>query len=796
MGVLNYLSEEGRDLHRLEKKALKVMALENKLQTLSDDQLRQKTQEFKERYNNGESLDSMLIEAFAVAREAGRRVLGLFAYKEQIMGGIVMFEGNIAELKTGEGKTLVATMPTYLEALAGKGVHVITVNEYLSERDAKQMGEIYRFLGLSTGINNRELSHREKQAAFACDITYTTNAELGFDYLRDNMVTEVSKRVLRGLHVAFLDEADSILIDESRTPLIISGGKKKTAQIYEQCDSFVKTLEAPEYDFDPTTKEKKLISGDYDIDDKTKQVMLTDKGIRKAEKYFKIKNLYDAEHTQLVHHINQALKANYAMMKEVEYIVNSEGMIVLVDQFTGRTMPGRSYSDGLQQAIQAKEGVEIEAETSTMATITYQNFFRLYDKLAGMTGTAKTEEEELLSTYNMAVVVIPTHRPILREDQDDLIFIHKSSKYKALVQETKNLYKVGRPVLIGTVAVETSELIHNMLVKEGIPHEVLNAKNHAKEAEIIAKAGLPGAVTIATNMAGRGTDIKLNAMSRAAGGLVVLGSERHESRRIDNQLRGRSGRQGDPGRSQFFVSMEDDIVKRFGGGSIQRMMLKADEGDDTPIKSKAFSKAMTMVQKRAEGYNFDSRKNVLDYDDVLRRQREIVYKERDIILEEDDAHDRVKKVFEKCIDRIFEENLLASKKHKIDILELCHEINMLGMSLDKRVTPSELEAVDKKDLKDYVQNRVWSIYSEMIDPVLNSFLPFEKTMVLKILDRNWVAHIDTMDKLRTGIHLRSYAQNNPLQQYVEEGFTLFEEMNVKTDHDITQALLMLRINQA
>lgn len=795
MGVLNYLSEEGRDLHRLEKKALKVLALENKLQKLSDDQLRQKTQEFKERYNNGESLDSMLIEAFAVAREAGRRVLGLFAYKEQIMGGIVMFEGNIAELKTGEGKTLVATMPTYLEALAGKGVHVITVNEYLSERDAKQMGEIYRFLGLSTGINNRELSHREKQAAFACDITYTTNAELGFDYLRDNMVTEVSKRVLRGLHVAFLDEADSILIDESRTPLIISGGKKKTAQIYEQCDSFVKTLEAPEYDFDPTTKEKKLISGDFDIDDKTKQVMLTDKGIRKAEKYFKIKNLYDAEHTQLVHHINQALKANYTMMKEVEYIVNSEGMIVLVDQFTGRTMPGRSYSDGLQQAIQAKEGVEIEAETSTMATITYQNFFRLYDKLAGMTGTAKTEEEELLSTYNMAVVVIPTHRPILREDQDDLIFIHKSSKYKALVQETKNLYKVGRPVLIGTVAVETSELIHNMLVKEGIPHEVLNAKNHAKEAEIIAKAGLPGAVTIATNMAGRGTDIKLNAMSRAAGGLVVLGSERHESRRIDNQLRGRSGRQGDPGRSQFFVSMEDDIVKRFGGGSIQRMMLKADEGDDTPIKSKAFSKAMTMVQKRAEGYNFDSRKNVLDYDDVLRRQREIVYKERDVILEEDDAHDRVKKVFEKCIDRIFEENLLASKKHKIDILELCHEINMLGMSLDKRVTPSELEAVDKKDLKDYVQNRVWSIYSEMIDPVLNSFLPFEKTMVLKILDRNWVAHIDTMDKLRTGIHLRSYAQNNPLQQYVEEGFTLFEEMNVKTDHDITQALLMLRINQ-
>lgn len=795
MSIFNRLSEEGRDLHRLEKKALKVMALEDAMKALSDDQLCQKTQEFKDRYNNGETLDSMLIEAFAVAREAGRRTLGLFAYKEQIMGGIVMFEGNVAELKTGEGKTLVATMPTYLEALAGKGVHVITVNEYLSERDAKQMGEVYRFLGMTTGINYRELTPREKQEAFACDITYTTNAELGFDYLRDNMVTEVSKRVLRGLHVAFLDEADSILIDESRTPLIISGGKKKTAQIYEQCDRFVKTLTAPEYDFDSVTKEKKLVSGDYDIDNKTKQAMLSETGIRKAESYFKIGNLYDSEHTQLVHHINQALKANYTMMKEVEYIVNSEGMIVLVDQFTGRTMPGRAYSDGLQQAIQAKEGVEIEDETSTLATITYQNFFRLYDKLAGMTGTAKTEEEELLSTYNMAVVAIPTHRPILRDDQDDLIFIHKSSKYKALVQETKRLYEAGQPVLIGTIAVETSELIHNMLEKEGIPHEVLNAKNHAKEAEIIARAGLPGAVTIATNMAGRGTDIKLNAMSRAVGGLVVLGSERHESRRIDNQLRGRSGRQGDPGRSQFYVSMEDDIVKRFGGGSIQRMMLKTSDEDDTPIRSKSFSKAMTTVQKRAEGYNFDSRKNVLDYDDVLRRQREIVYKERDLILEQETVHDKVRTIFDKCIDRIFEENILSTKGRKVDILELCQEINMLGMPLDKRLTPAELEAVDRKELQNFVKEKIWEIYSEMISSVYNSFLSFEKVMVLKILDRNWIAHIDTMDKLRNGIHLRSYAQNNPLQQYVEEGFALFEEMNVKTDHDITQALLMLRFNQ-
>ena len=691
--------------------------------------------------------------------------------------------------------TLVATMPTYLEALAGKGVHVVTVNEYLSERDASQMGEIYRFLGMSTGVNKREMTAREKQEAFACDITYTTNAELGFDYLRDNMVTNVKDRVLRGLHVAFIDEADSILIDESRTPLIISGGNRVTAQIYEECDKFAKLLEEPKYEFDKVENENKIVSGDFDVDQKTRQIMLTESGIHKAEVGFHIQNLYDPEHTQLVHHINQAIKANFTMSKGVEYVVNSEGMIVLVDQFTGRTMPGRAYSDGLQQAIQAKEGVEIEAETSTLATITYQNFFRLYDKLAGMTGTAKTEEEEFLSTYNMKVVVVPTHRPVIRDDQADLIFIHKASKYEAIVNEAKRLYKTGQPVLIGTIAVETSELLHEMLEAAGVPHEVLNAKNHAREAEIIAKAGQPYSVTIATNMAGRGTDIKLTKQSRDLGGLVVLGSERHESRRIDNQLRGRSGRQGDPGRSQFFVSMEDDLVQRFGGGAVQKMLLKISDDDDAPIQSRTFSKAMTSAQKRAEGYNFDSRKNVLDYDDVLRRQREIVYKERDGILENADSHNLVHMMFDKTVEQIIEENKAKSKNGKISADALCTSLNELGMAEDAQFMEQEILPLKQKEIESYVKTKLWNNYQKMIKPVYNSFMDFEKTLVLKTIDRNWMNHIDIMDKLRNGIHLRSYAQNNPLQQYVEEGFALFEDMNAKINYEVTQRLLYLRITK-
>ena len=537
-------SEEQRELASLEKMADKVISYEPEMQKLSDEELADKTTEYKERLANGETIDDILYEAFATAREMAYRQLGEKPYKVQIMGAIAMHKGDIAEMKTGEGKTLTATMCVYLNALAGKGVHVITVNEYLAGRDADWMGRIYRALGLTVGVNKRELNAREKREAYECDITYTTNSELGFDYLRDNMVTSVKDRVMRGLHMAIIDEVDSVLIDESRTPLIISGGKKQTANLYIQADKFVKTLEAPEYETDKFTHEKTLISGDYDIDQKTRQIMLSEAGVEKAEKYFKLDNLYDINHTQLVHHINQALRANYIMMKEVEYVVSDNQEIVIVDQFTGRMMPGRAYSDGLHQAIEAKEGVPIKEETSTLATITYQNFFRLYEKLAGMTGTAKTEEEEFLSTYNMRVVVIPTNRPVIRKDMPDEIYAHKDDKYRALVREVKALYEKGQPVLVGTIAVETSELISEMLKKEGIPHEVLNAKNHAREAEIVAMAGRPKSVTIATNMAGRGTDIKLTEESRKLGGLAVIGSERHESRRIDNQLRGRSGRQG------------------------------------------------------------------------------------------------------------------------------------------------------------------------------------------------------------------------------------------------------------
>lgn len=583
MGLMSLFSEEKREISSLGKEADKVLKLEPQMQALSDDELRACTEKYKERLKNGETVEDILYEAFATAREAAYRVINEKPYRVQIMGALAMHKGDIAEMKTGEGKTLTATMAVYANALAGQGVHVITVNEYLAGRDAAWMGEIYRFLGLTVGVNKRELSPKQKKEAYDCDITYTTNSELGFDYLRDNMVTRVEDRVMRGLHMAIIDEVDSVLIDESRTPLIISGGKKNTANLYIQADKFVKTLIAPEYETDSFTHEKKLVSGDYDIDEKTRQVMLSEDGVTKAEKYFKISNLYDVDHTQLVHHINQALRANYIMTKEVEYVVSDEQEIVIVDQFTGRLMPGRAYSDGLHQAIEAKEGVPIKEETSTLATITYQNFFRLYEKLAGMTGTAKTEEEEFLSTYNMRVVCIPTNRPIAREDLPDEIYAHKSDKFEALVREVKALHHKGQPVLVGTIAVETSELISQMLKKEGVPHNLLNAKNHAKEAEIVALAGRPKSVTIATNMAGRGTDIKLTAESRELGGLAVLGSERHESRRIDNQLRGRSGRQGDPGFSRFYVSLEDDLMVRFGGNKLQKLFEKV---DDEKIESK------------------------------------------------------------------------------------------------------------------------------------------------------------------------------------------------------------------
>lgn len=785
-------SEEQRELASLEKMADKVISYEPEMQKLSDEELADKTTEYKEHLANGETIDDILYEAFATAREMAYRQLGEKPYKVQIMGAIAMHKGDIAEMKTGEGKTLTATMCVYLNALAGKGVHVITVNEYLAGRDADWMGRIYRALGLTVGVNKRELNAREKREAYECDITYTTNSELGFDYLRDNMVTSVKDRVMRGLHMAIIDEVDSVLIDESRTPLIISGGKKQTANLYIQADKFVKTLEAPEYETDKFTHEKTLISGDYDIDQKTRQIMLSEAGVEKAEKYFKLDNLYDINHTQLVHHINQALRANYIMMKEVEYVVSDNQEIVIVDQFTGRMMPGRAYSDGLHQAIEAKEGVPIKEETSTLATITYQNFFRLYEKLAGMTGTAKTEEEEFLSTYNMRVVVIPTNRPVIRKDMPDEIYAHKDDKYRALVREVKALYEKGQPVLVGTIAVETSELISEMLKKEGIPHEVLNAKNHAREAEIVAMAGRPKSVTIATNMAGRGTDIKLTEESRKLGGLAVIGSERHESRRIDNQLRGRSGRQGDPGFSRFFVSLEDSLMVRFGGEKLQKLFEKM---GDEQIESKAVTKSITMAQKRVEGYNFDMRKQLLDYDDVLRRQREIIYAQRNRILESEEVHEMVHVIFEKTLDQTLQANILDEKKQTVDIPGLCKSLEMTGLTEDRAIHAQELEGLKYEEIKLHCLDRIWNDYEKEIEPVKMQFLPFEKTVVLRNIDRNWIEHIDRMDKLRSGIYLRSYAQNNPLQQYVQEGFDMFEDMNKRIDREIAFFLLKVRIRR-
>ena len=793
MGLLsNLFSEEKREISALEKIADQVLSHENEMAALSDDQLKEKTEEYKKRLAEGETVDDLLPEAFATAREAAYRVINEKPYRVQVMGAVAMHKGDIAEMKTGEGKTLTATMAVYLNALTGQGVHVITVNEYLAGRDAAWMGEIYRFLGLSVGVNKRELKAKEKREAYACDITYTTNSELGFDYLRDNMVTRVEDRVMQGLHMAIIDEVDSVLIDESRTPLIISGGKKETANLYIQADAFAKTLVAPEYETDRFTHEKHLISGDYDIDEKTRQVMLSEDGVHKAEKYFKIKNLYDIEHTQLVHHINQALKANYIFTNEVEYVVSEDKEIVIVDQFTGRLMPGRAYSDGLHQAIEAKEGVPIKEETSTLATITYQNFFRLYEKLAGMTGTAKTEEEEFLSTYNMKVVVIPTNRPVIREDQPDEIYAHKDRKYRALVDEVKRLYAKGQPVLVGTIAVETSELISNMLKKEGIPHEVLNAKNHAREAEIIAKAGRPKSVTIATNMAGRGTDIKLTKETRELGGLAVLGSERHESRRIDNQLRGRSGRQGDPGFSRFYVSLEDNLMVRFGGDKLQKMFEKL---GDEQVQSKAVTRSITMAQKRVEGFNFDMRKQLLDYDDVLRRQREIIYAQRNRILESDEVHEMVHTIFDKAIEETLQANIVDAKKQTVDPVSLSKSFDIMGMQEEKQIKPDEIEGKSYKEIEEYAKNKIWGEYEKEIQPVKKQFLPFERTVVLRNIDRNWIAHIDRMDKLRSGIYLRSYAQNNPLQQYVQEGFDMFEEMNRRIDREITFFLCKVRIRR-
>ena len=773
MGFFERLfNNDKKILQDVEKAVRPVDALKDEMAALSDEQLKAKTAEFKERLANGETLDDIQVEAFAVAREAARRVIGEYPFFCQLEGAYVLHRGDIAEMKTGEGKTLTSVMAVYLNALSGHGVHVVTVNEYLAERDSKWMGEIHRFLGLTVGLNLRAMTPAQKRQAYECDITYTTNSELGFDYLRDNMVTRVEDRVLRELNFALVDEVDSILIDESRTPLIISGGQRSTANLYINADRFVKRLHPEE---------------DYVIDIKDKNVQLTEEGVHKGEKAFGVENLYDLDNTSLVHYINQALKANYIMSRDVEYVVE-DNEVIIVDQNTGRKMPGREYSDGLHQAIQAKEGVPIKQETTTMATITYQNFFRLYKKLAGMTGTAKTEEEEFLSIYNMRVVEIPTNRPVARIDYPDLVFGTKKAKYNALLEEVKELYAKGQPVLVGTISVETSELISRMFKQARIRHEVLNAKNHAREAEIIAKAGREGSVTIATNMAGRGTDIKLTDRSRELGGLVVLGSERHESRRIDNQLRGRSGRQGDPGYSRFYVSLEDDLMVRFGSDRISGLFQQM---GDIPIENKTVSKAISSAQKRVEGLNFDIRKALLDYDDVMRQQRETMYAQRNYILENEDIHSVIENMFERVCENIVSSNIsIDGKKEVIDYGSIVTRLNNMGVA---SFALSDIEGLNKEDAIVKCKDASFNAYEAKIKPVKNQIMPVERTMVLRLMDRAWQNQIDVMSKLREGIHLRSYAQNNPLQAYVEEGYELFENMMNTISSDVVTFCNNLKI---
>ncbi len=776
------LNVDGRRLKQIEKKIKPVLALADTYAAMSDEQLQAETPRLKQKLAEGATLDDILPEAFATAREACRRVIGEYPYPVQLMGAAVMQGGDIAEMKTGEGKTLTSVMAVYLNALEGKGVHVITVNEYLSERDSQWMGQIHRFLGLTVGLNKRSMSPAEKRAAYACDITYTTNSELGFDYLRDNMVTRAQDRVLRGLNFALVDEVDSILIDESRTPLIISGGMKQTANLYLQADRFVKSLKEQKMEDD-----KVVVPGEYEIDVKGRTVQLTERGVAKAEKVFRIDNLYNLEHTQLLHRINQALKANYIMAKDVDYVadtVNDE--IDIVDPNTGRLMKGREWSDGLHQAVCAKEGISIRQETTVLATITYQNFFRLYNKLAGMTGTAKTEEEEFREIYNMLVYEIPTNKPVIRKDYPDAVYGTKKAKFEALVNEVIERHAKGQPVLVGTIAVETSELISGMLKEKHIPHEVLNAKNNAREAEIIAKAGQKNAVTIATNMAGRGTDIKLGEGVRELGGLCVLGSERHESRRIDNQLRGRAGRQGDPGESRFYVSVQDDLMVRFGSERLESLFKSL--GDEA-VESKTITNAISSAQKRVEGVNFDARKTLLQYDDVLRQQREVMYDQRNFILDNEDVHSIIQQMFSRVIsDTVGAYVDPESRSGELHIPELLEALNKLGFR--DLFTEEDLKGKTAEEASALINKRAWKNYDDKIDPVRPQIRQFEREMSLKVIDRAWVNHIDTMSKLRDGIGLRSYAQDNPLQAYVNEGYQLFQNMM----HDIAQEIVAYCMN--
>lgn len=771
---------EYKELKKFKLIADEVFELDDKYKKMTDKQLQGCTNKLKKRLKDGETVDDILPDAFAVAREAAYRVIGEKPFYVQVLGALAIHFGNIAEMKTGEGKTLTCVMPAYLNALTEKGVHVVTVNEYLATRDAEWMGQIYRFLGLTVAVNLREMSSKEKKEAYNCDILYSTNNELGFDYLRDNMVVNAEDRVQRPLHFAIIDEVDSVLIDEARTPLIISGGVMKSANLYKDADRFVKTLRENE---------------DYTIDEKTKDITLTDQGTEKGEKYFRIANLYDIEHSALVHHVNQALKANYTMHNDVDYVVQ-EGKVVIVDQFTGRLMPGRAFSDGLHQAIEAKENVEIEEETKTLATITFQNYFRMYEKLSGMTGTAKTEEEEFRNIYNMYVIEIPTNLPVIRVDAADLIYSTKEEKYKAIIAEIKRRHEKGQPVLVGTIAIETNELLSSMLKKAHIKHEILNAKNHAREAEIIAKAGEKGSVTIATNMAGRGTDIKLGEGVKELGGLCVIGTERHESRRIDNQLRGRSGRQGDPGYSQFFVSFEDELMVRFGTDRFKSILEMAGLDSERNMRSKTITRSVETAQKRVEGNNFDARKHLLQYDDVMGKHREIMYARRNEILDNEDVHNYVINTMKELIELLVRRH---TNEHGVILEADCNEIveyvneNLLNNS---NLKLSEILNKEINDIIDVIQNKVLKEYEEKIKELPDEIRKdFEKAISLQVIDNYWMEHINTMDHLREGVSLRGYANEDPLQAYIREGFELFDKMLDNICKDTTLYLLKAEIRQ-
>ncbi|RSI81483.1 preprotein translocase subunit SecA [Streptococcus mitis] len=767
------------ELRRLEKMADKVLKYEDQMAALTDDQLKAKTDEFKERYNKGESLDSLLYEAFAVVREAAKRVLGLFPYKVQVMGGIVLHHGDVPEMRTGEGKTLTATMPVYLNALAGEGVHVVTVNEYLTERDATEMGELYSWLGLSVGINLAAKSPMEKKEAYLCDITYSTNSEIGFDYLRDNMVVRAENMVQRPLNYALVDEVDSILIDEARTPLIVSGANAvETSQLYHMADHFVKSLD----------------KDDYIIDIQSKTIGLSDSGIDKAEGYFKLENLYDIENVALTHFIDNALRANYIMILDIDYVVSEEQEILIVDQFTGRTMEGRRYSDGLHQAIEAKEGVPIQDETKTSASITYQNLFRMYKKLAGMTGTGKTEEEEFREIYNIRVIPIPTNRPVQRIDHSDLLYASIEAKFNAVVEDVKVRYQKGQPVLVGTVAVETSDYISQKLVAAGIPHEVLNAKNHYKEAQIIMNAGQRGAVTIATNMAGRGTDIKLGEGVRELGGLCVIGTERHESRRIDNQLRGRSGRQGDPGESQFYLSLEDDLMKRFGSDRLKGVFERLNMSEEA-IESRMLTRQVEAAQKRVEGNNYDTRKQVLQYDDVMREQREIIYAQRyDVITADRDLAPEIHAMIKRTIGRVVDAHSRSKEEEKIKAILNFAKYNLLP---EGSISEEDLAGLSDRDIKDELFQRALKVYDSQISKLRDedAVKEFQKVLILRVVDNKWTDHIDALDQLRNAVGLRGYAQNNPVVEYQAEGFRMFNDMIGSIEFDVTRLMMKAQIHE-